>query len=190
MLPISMIQSRASWRRGKRLKNIRLFGGSAPMPDTAKRLSRIFPENWALGLIFQRGSSRNGKSFQNAGLSNALWLGLTIPDVFLRIMKFLLVPLKLYASFRPFTPCLKDFTLLVQLLRDDEALGTHLFCQRDTKIDRFRQETCRFSFVPRKPLAVGRALYAVWEPSASWACQPMTCFLQSKLFFLALPRET
>jgi len=29
----------------KRLKNIRLFSGSAPMPDTAKRLNRVFPED-------------------------------------------------------------------------------------------------------------------------------------------------
>jgi len=52
----------------KHLKNIHLFVGSAPMPGTAKRLSRIFPENWALGLIFHRVSSRNEKSCQNAGL--------------------------------------------------------------------------------------------------------------------------
>jgi len=48
---------------------------------------------------------------------NALWLGSTIPDVFLKTMKFLLVPLKLYALFPLFAPFLKDFRLLVQLLR-------------------------------------------------------------------------
>ncbi len=116
MLPISMTQSRASCQRGKHLKNIRLFVGSAPMPGTAKRLSRIFPGNWALGLIFQRVSNRNGKSCQNAGLSNALWLGSTIPGDFPKTMKFLLVPLKLCALFRLFTPCLKDSSLLVLLL--------------------------------------------------------------------------
>jgi len=68
----------------KLIDYIRIFSGSAPMPDTAKRLNRIFPEDLAWGLIFLRVSSRNGKSFQNVGLSNALWRGSTIPDVFLK----------------------------------------------------------------------------------------------------------
>ena len=54
ILPIYMIRSQVFWQQELPSRNIHLFNSSAPMQDTAKPLSRMFPRNWGLALTFQR----------------------------------------------------------------------------------------------------------------------------------------
>ena len=81
MLPIYMIQSQGFWQQEMPLRNIHPFNATVPMQDTAKPLSKMFPVNWALVLIFQYGLSLNEKSCPSDGLLSLPWLGSTIPAV-------------------------------------------------------------------------------------------------------------
>ncbi len=59
-----------------------------------KTFERDIPRGLGLGVDISARIKPKWEASQNAGLSNALWLDLTIPDVFLKAMKHLLVPLK------------------------------------------------------------------------------------------------
>jgi hypothetical protein len=102
---LTFIRSQVFWQQELPSRNLHLFNGSAPMQDTAKPLSRMFPANWDLALTFQRASSPSGKSCQNAGALSALWLGSTIPAFFPKIMKYLSGLLRQFALLPLFARC-------------------------------------------------------------------------------------
>ena len=81
------------------------FNGSVPTQDTAKPLSKMFPVNWALVLIFPHALSPSGRFCPSDGLLSVPWHGSTTPAVFPKITRYLSVLLRPFVLLLLFIPC-------------------------------------------------------------------------------------